>query len=182
MMNQLFVALRHDLLDPNTPIGVTFYGLMFLGIAIVLRIFVRRAVKHIEAHLSDATGLRFASALAQVLIFLVGFILYAHVVPGLRTLGTALLAGASVVSLVLGFAAQNTLGNLIAGLSLVLYRPVRIGDTLQLTTPKGLATATVEMVSLGYTILRETDDHEIIVPNSVMMTSVVIRVGGQKAY
>lgn len=178
-MNQLLTALHHNLLNPNDPIGVTFYGLMFFGIATVLRVFVRRTEKHIEVHLSDATGLRFASALTQVLIFLIAFILYAHVVPGLRALGTALLAGASVVSLVVGLAAQNTLGNLIAGLSLVLYRPVRIGDTLQLTTPKGLSTATVEMVSLGYTILRETDNSEIIVPNSLMMSSVVVRVRGE---
>lgn len=80
------------------------------------------------------------------------------------------------MSVVLGLAAQNTLGNLVAGLSLVLYRPIKIGDSVQLTTPKGLVTATVELLTLGYTILRDDDQHQILVPNSVMMSSVVIRL------
>jgi small-conductance mechanosensitive channel len=78
---------------------------------------------------------------------------------------------------VVGLAARNTLGNLIAGLSLVLYRPVRVGDTVQLNSPKGLLTAAVERVTLGYTFLRDTEEKEVIVPNSVMASSVVIRLG-----
>lgn len=81
-----------------------------------------------------------------------------------------------MVSVVLGLAAQNTLGNLIAGMSLVLYRPIRVGDSVQLTTPRGLTTAAVEQVSLGYTLLRATDGGEVIVPNSLMISSVVIRL------
>jgi small-conductance mechanosensitive channel len=103
-------------------------------------------------------------------------VLYAHLVPELRALGTALLAEVSVVSVVFGLAAQNTLGNLIAGLSLVLYRPVRVGDTVQLNSPKGMITATVETVSLGYTVLRDMEMNAVIVPNSVMVNSIVIRL------
>jgi small-conductance mechanosensitive channel len=58
----------------------------------------------------------------------------------------------------------------------VLYRPIRVGDKVLLASPKGLITATVENVSLGYTVLRDTDGHEVIVPNSVMVTSIVIRI------
>jgi small-conductance mechanosensitive channel len=112
---------------------------------------------------------------------LASFLIYAHLIPELRALGTALLAGVSVVSVVLGLAAQSTLGNLVAGVSLVLYRPVRVGDSVQLNSPKGLITATVERVSLGYTVLRDADSSEIIVPNSVMAGSVVIRIRGTHA-
>jgi hypothetical protein len=35
---------------------------------------------------------------------------------------------------------------------------------------------TVEIVSLGYTVLRDTEEHEVIIPNSVMASSVVIRL------
>ena len=93
-----------------------------------------------------------------------------------RFLGTALLTGVSVVSVVLGLAAQNTLGNLIAGLSLVLYRPFKVGDVLQVNTPRGVVTATVEQLALGYTSLRDADQQQVIVPNSVLAGSVVVRV------
>jgi small conductance mechanosensitive channel len=50
-------------------------------------------------------------------------LIYVHLIPTLRHVGTALLASAGVISLVVGIAAQNTLGQLIAGLALLFYRP-----------------------------------------------------------
>ncbi len=176
-MDHLLEAVQQDLFDPRTLIGAVSLGIVFFAAATALAVLVRRAARQVQAHLSDVTGLSFASALGQVLAYLVGFVLYAHLVPELRALGTALLAGVSVVSVVLGLAAQNTLGNLVAGLSLVLYRPIRVDDNIQLNTPKGLVTATVELISLGYTILRDAEQHQILVPNNVMMSSVVIRLG-----
>jgi small-conductance mechanosensitive channel len=58
----------------------------------------------------------------------------------------------------------------------VLYRPFRIGDKIQISTPGGVKVATVTDISLGYTALRETGQEEIIVPNSVMGSSVIIRL------
>jgi small-conductance mechanosensitive channel len=164
------------LFDPQSLLGAVALAVTFLLLATALAALVRRAARRIEPHLSDVTGLAFASGLGQVLAYVIAFVLYAHLVPALRALGTALLAGVSVVSVVIGLAAQNTLSNLIAGLSLVLYRPVRVGDQVQLTTPTGLATATVELLSLGYTTLRDGDGNQILVPNSVMMSTVVIRL------
>jgi small-conductance mechanosensitive channel len=80
-----------------------------------------------------------------------------------------------VVSVVFGLAAQSTLSNVVAGFSLVLYRPIRVGDYIQLNTPKGLLTATVKQISLGYTILLDADKDNIFVPNSLMMSTIVIR-------
>ena len=136
-MDSLFDAIRKDLLDPKSLIGALFYGVVFFGLATGLAVIIRRTARRVEPRLSDVTGFRFVSAFAQLLSYLVGFILYAHLIPELRALGTALLAGASVVSIVVGLAAQNTLGNLVAGLSLVLYRPIRVGDNVQMNSPSG---------------------------------------------
>ncbi len=73
--------------------------------------------------------------------------------PSLRSLETALLTGASVASIVVGLAAQNTLGSLIAGVSLLLYRPFEVGDRAQIAAPTGVETGVVERLTLGYTIL-----------------------------
>ncbi len=175
-MSHLLDTIKSDLFDPKTLVGAVFFGVLFLIAASAFAAVIRRAAQRIKVHLTDKTGLDFASALMQLLAYLVGFVLYAHLIPELRSLGNALLAGAGIVSVVLGLAAQNTLANLIAGLSLVLYRPIRIGDSVQLSTPRGLVTASVEMLSLGYTILRDADQNEIMVPNSVMMSNIVIRV------
>ncbi len=169
-------AILKDLLNRRTVPGlVAFAAIIFVAATLVV-LFIRRTARQVTAHLTDVTAVRFISALAQVLTYLIAFVLYAHLVPELRALGTALLAGVSVASVVVGLAAQNTLGNLIAGLSLVLYRPISVGDRLQLNSPKGVISATVEAVSLGFTVLRDDDQHEVIVPNTVMGSSTVIRL------
>jgi len=175
-MEHVLSVIRQDLLNPKTLAGALFYGAIFLGIASVVALAIRRTARRVEPRLTDVTGARFGSALGQVLAYLVGFILYAHLIPDLRALGTALLAGVSVVSLVVGLAAQNTLGNLVAGFSLVLYRPIRVGDDVELSTPKGMLRATVHVISLGFTVLRDAEGNEVIVPNSLMMSSILIRV------
>jgi small-conductance mechanosensitive channel len=59
----------------------------------------------------------------------------------------------------------------------VLYRPISVGDNIRVGSHKGLLTAKVVLISLGYTELIDSEKHEVIVPNSVMMSCVVIRLG-----
>jgi small-conductance mechanosensitive channel len=162
--------------DPKNLAGALFYAIVFLAAALfagrLARLFARRSARH----LSDVTALNYVAQLLQVAVFLIALILYAHLIPALRAMGTALLAGVSVASVVVGLAAQNTLSNLVAGFSLLLYRPFHIGDRVQLATPRGVSIGTVTSLSLGYTILTDPDGHEIIVPNSVMVSQVIIRL------
>jgi small-conductance mechanosensitive channel len=172
-------ALLHDIFDPSGPWRAAALGVVFLAGAIItsklLRIWARRLTTHSQA-LVDPTAISFVSQLAQVICFLAAIIIYAHLVPALQRLGDAMLASAGVASLVVGLAAQNTLGNLIAGFSLLLYRPFVIGDVLTLATPTGKETGTVKEFSLGHTTLITEDGRSIIVPNSTMASTILIRV------
>ncbi|WP_081821714.1 mechanosensitive ion channel family protein [Achromobacter sp. DH1f] len=163
-------------LSPHSALGALLIGALILSVVIFVVLLIRRSAKHVALHLSDTTALQFISEFAQLLVFVLGFILYAHLIPELRSLGTALLTGVSVVSVVVGMAAQTTLGNIIAGFSLVLYRQVRVGDTIQLNSPLGVVTAKVEIISLGFTQLINSDGHDLVVPNSVMMANTIIRI------
>ncbi|WP_447777912.1 mechanosensitive ion channel domain-containing protein [Variovorax boronicumulans] len=171
-----------DMLNPRSLVGAIFLGAIVFALASTVVVFVRRSARRVGEHLSDVTALRFVSAFAQVLVYLIGFVLYAHVVPELRALGTALLAGASVVSVVVGLAAKDTLGNLVAGFSLVLYRQIRVGDTIRLASPLGVISAKVQIISLGFTVLVDEEKHEVIVPNNIMMGSTIIRVGREPGH
>ena len=90
--------------------------------------------------------------------------------------GAASLTSIGMISLIVGFAAQNTLGSLIAGLSLLLYRPFKLGDRLQVIAPTGLETGTVESLTLGYTLLKTDDNRRVVVPNSVMASQTNINL------
>jgi len=173
-------SLVRSLFDPATAYGALVYALAFFLAAWVMTRFVRAAVR--RAHLRhsagriDWTAVSFVERLAEIFIYLAALTLYAHLIPALSHLGTALLAGVGVASVVLGLAAQQTLGNLAAGIALLLYRPFRVGDRVQIITPSGLETGTVENLTLGYTILRTFDNRRVVVPNSVMSTQVTINL------
>ena len=77
---------------------------------------------------------------------------------------------------------QSTLGNLVAGVSITIYRPFRLGDTLQLAAPTGTEIGTVELISLGYTTLRAPAGHLIVVPNSVAASQVILNLNSNTSY
>jgi small conductance mechanosensitive channel len=169
-----------EVLDPTTFHGALVYAAMFLVAATIvaraLKISVKRLLLQADHAALDRTGIEFLTQLGQVLTYLCALVLYAHLIPVLRQLGTALLAGASVASVVIGLAAQNTLGNVIAGFAILFYRPIRIGDRVQVTGPSGPLTGTIEGLSLGYTSVRADDRRKIIVPNSTMASQVTINL------
>jgi small-conductance mechanosensitive channel len=172
-------TIIHDMFDPTQPIGALVYGLLFLFAALaaakLLRLWSLKFAGHFHGVL-DPTAASFLRQLMTVSCFVGAIILYAHVVPALNHIGTALLASAGLVSLVIGLAAQTTLGNLIAGFSLLLYRPFDIGDVLTVATPTGKETGTVKEFALGHTKLLTEDGRWVIVPNSVIASNVIIRV------
>jgi small conductance mechanosensitive channel len=175
-------VLRH--LHPDTLVGALVYLLVFVLLALslsrLLGITVRSALLR-RAHL-DRTTMMFLQQVAVATIWVVMLILYAHLIPVLRSLGTALLTGASIASVVIGLAAQSTLGNLVAGVAITLYRPFRLGERLQVTAPTGTEIGTVEMLSLGYTTLRTDDGRFVVLPNSVAASQVVINLTASKAH
>jgi len=169
-----------DLPNPNTRIGAVFYGLITIVAAWLIgravNLAIHRYLDRTEKAGADPTGIRFLGKLARLGIYICAFVFYAHVIPALSKLGTSLLAGVGVASVVVGLAAQNTLGNLIAGISLVLYRPFRIGDRVQVSAPTGLETGMVISIDLGYTVLRTADQRLLVVPNSVIASQASVNL------
>jgi small-conductance mechanosensitive channel len=179
-MNELKVG-ETDLLHtfrPDSLVGALVYLLLFVLVALLLSRGIRTAVHAAMSrggHL-DRTTVNFLQQIASALIWVVMLILYAHLIPELRALGTALLAGASIASVVIGLAAQSTLGNLVAGISITIYRPFRLGDTLQIAAPTGTEIGLVEEISLGYTTLRTPDGRFVVIPNNIAASQVLLNL------
>jgi small conductance mechanosensitive channel len=172
---------EHDLLSwvkPDTVLGALAYLAIFVCIAVLLSRAVRGTVHTAMTRAGhiDRTTISFLQQITTAMIWVIALILYAHLIPVLRSMGTALLAGASVASVVIGLAAQSTLGNLVAGVAITIYRPFRLGDTLQIATPTGTDIGVVELISLGYTTLRAPDGRLIVVPNSIAASQVTINL------
>ncbi|HTV95627.1 MAG TPA: mechanosensitive ion channel family protein [Steroidobacteraceae bacterium] len=185
-MNDVKVG-EHDivsLIRPDTLIGAIAYLVIFVVIALILSRLLRTAVHAslTRADHVDRTTVSFLQQILTALIWVVMLTLYAHLIPVLNSLGTALLTGVSVASVVIGLAAQSTLGNLVAGVSITIYRPFRLGDTLQVAAPTGTEIGVVELISLGYTTLRAPAGHLIVVPNSVAASQVTINLNSNATF
>jgi small conductance mechanosensitive channel len=169
-----------NLFNPSTIEGAVFFAVFLLVCSLFLTRMMRLAVdrglaRGSRVHL-DKTRIKFISQLAQIIVYIVTFFIYAHLIPGLSNFGNAGLASVGVISVVAGMAAQNTLGNLIAGISLLIYRPFNVGDRLQVAAPTGLETGQIESLSLGYTIIKTDDNRRVVIPNSIMASQTTINM------
>jgi len=168
------------LTDPRTFFGAILYALVFLFFAWLFgrasNLAVKRLLVKDKHNRIDRTAIKFLAQFAQFGVYIFAFISYAHLIPALRGLGTAWLASVGVISVIIGLAAQNTLGNLIAGISLLIYRPFNVGDRLQVSAPTGLETGMVESLNLGYTLLRTDDNRHVVIPNSIMASQTTINL------
>jgi small conductance mechanosensitive channel len=176
----LNALLPIEFIKPGTLFGALFYALVFLLAAWLgaraLRLSVAKLLRRDKHRGIDHTVAFFLVQLAQIGIYLLALIFYAHLIPALHNVGTVLLTSAGVASVVIGLAAQNTLGNVIAGISLLLYRPFVVGDRVQVSAPTGLEIGVVESLTLGYTTLKTYDNRRVVVPNSAMASQVTINL------
>lgn len=99
-------------------------------------------------------------------------ILVALRIAGLKP--ETLAVGGAVTAVLFGLAAQQTIGNLIAGTVLLSARPFRVGDRIRLHSgmAAGRIEGTVAGLGLLYTIMRRGGD-PILVPNSLVLNSAV---------
>lgn len=79
-----------------------------------------------------------------------------------RAIGASLFASAGVLSLVVGLAAQSSLGNLFAGVQIAFTDALRVGDVVVVNGQFG----NVEEITLTYVVLRVWDDRRIVLPST----------------
>ena len=118
---------------------------------------------------STKTRLRF---LRRVLILVVVLVVVALVLAQfteLQRLATGILASTAVAAAIIGLAAQQTLGNLIAGVQIAISQPIKIGDRITFEEIEGRVTD----VTLSYTYVDPGDESTFVIPNSMLLEGVV---------
>ncbi len=93
-----------------------------------------------------------------VVVFTVAFILMTF--PEVKQIGVTILASAGIIGIVIGFAAQKTLGNLIAGIQIAIAQPIRLDDVVIVENEWGK----IEEITLTYVVVRIWDLRSLIVP------------------
>ena len=115
------------------------------------------------------TRLRFIRRLVTASIIVLGVAAALSQFTGLSRLATSLLASGAIAAAVVGFAARQTLANVIAGMMLAVSQPLRVGDWVTFEEAYGQ----VEDVRLNYTVLRTPGGQRVIIPNEKLATGVL---------
>ena len=100
--------------------------------------------------------------LTQSIIVVVGIVAIIGTFEVARQAMTTVLASAGVISVIFGLAAQQTLGNVFAGLQLAFTDAIRVGDVV--VAGDKHETGSVEEITLSYVVVRIWDERRLIIP------------------
>ncbi len=152
----------------------------FSSLVIILAIVATRALRLLMKRLmhrdvdnptEDLTRLRFLNNAISVVIWFVAIGLIVYSVPRLRAVAITLFAGAGILVAIIGFAAQAAFANIISGIFIVMSRPFRVGDLINIGE---IHQGFVHDITLRHTVIRDFQNRRIIIPNSTVGNAEIL--------
>ena len=131
-------------------------------IFIVLKLMQHFLKKWLEGNL------RIFYRLIYVLVIVIGVMVVMMTIDPLRDIGYAILASSGIAAVILGLAAQQTLGNLFSGISISIGKPFLVGEYVELLNTNPPVAGTVKEITLRHTKITDTSNKIIVVPNSIL--------------
>lgn len=136
---------------------------------LILALFIKKCILRIpQKTKSKKYILKLIADFTKVAIIILG------VITALATIGlnmTAIIASLGLTGFAFGFAFQDSLSNLLAGLMILFYQPYTVGNNIEIENHKGEVTE----INLRYTILK-SGDNKVLIPNSKMLNvSLVLK-------
>jgi small-conductance mechanosensitive channel len=118
---------------------------------------------------STKTRLRFLRRLLILVVFLVLLAIALSQFTELKRLAAGILASTAVLAAIIGFAAQHTIANMVAGVQLAISQPIKIGDRIEFDEVSGRVTD----MTLSYTYVSPGDGTTVAIPNQLLVEGVI---------
>ena len=151
-----------------TAAGSVLGAVAILLMGWILSAWVQRRIVQLSKknrHLDDMLFEFLASIMRYVIMgFTVMFVLNTF---GVKTTSVVAIIGAA--GLAIGLALQGTLSNVAAGVMLILFRPIKIGDFVEVAGKMG----TVKEISLNFTEMADVSNVQVIVPNAQVWGNII---------
>lgn len=135
----------------------------------MLQNHIPRIVNRVEVRMDQTMQLMIRRIISAA-IYLIGLMLVILQVPQLHSVAAAMLAGAGIAGLAIGYAAKDSLSNFTSGIFIAIFQPFRVGDLVEFRKEYGQ----IEDLTLRHTVIRTADNRRIIVPNSIMSNEPII--------
>ena len=143
-------------------------GGVLLATLVVARLVDRRMARR-DLPAAAVTRYRILRRSVITAIIFVGLLSALLVIPQVRAVAAGILASSAVIGIVVGFAAQKTIGNFIAGLLIAFSQPIRLGDHVEIEGQMGV----VEEIGLTYTFIRVEDNDRLVIPNERIASDTI---------
>ena len=157
-----------------------FYALVIVLLAVPVKDFLMIVLEYFQKVVAPRTDTKIDNIIFDLLYQFAGIIIYVTaILLALDRLGINVMpfvAGAGVAGIAVGFAAKDTLSNLIAGVLLIIDRPFEMGDRIEVwSAPRGSSTwGDVVDIGLRATKIKTTDNIVIVIPNNEIMKRDII--------
>src|SRR4051812_37736401 len=144
--------------------------------ALVLAWLLDRALRRVYASRPQAlrdqkldTRLQFLRRLVETAIIVAGLLIALSQFAALDQIAASLLASGAIVAAIIGFAARQSIANAVAGMSLAVSQPLRIGDVITFDGETG----TVTDIRLTATYLKQASGAVVVIPNEMLAGGIL---------
>ncbi len=173
----VFYILLNELISFGGPFARWLYAILLIVVVSAIAFFIMRFIDSFmvyvaenkigsvdaEEHEDARMKLTYISVARRIVTFVVIIVAASIILSQFRSLeklGISMLASAGLATVILGIAAQSTLGNIIAGIQIAITRPARIGDVVIMDDEWGY----VEDIRFTYMIVRTWDLRRLVIP------------------
>lgn len=156
-----------------------YYTVLIVGtfaVATILTLILRKSLglfilRYSVKLKTDPTNYAFLKNSVGFIIYCIAIFFIFMKIPYLKSLGTALFAGAGIFAAIIGFASQKAFANIVSGIFILIFKPFRVNDTIEfLDSTKGV----VEEITLRHTIIRNYENRRMIIPNGNISNETII--------
>jgi small conductance mechanosensitive channel len=144
-------------------------GVVILLTFVLAKLIDRALVRRLQLSPDAMTRYSVIRRTLVAAVVAIGVLSALLVIPQIEAVASTILASSAVIALIIGFAAQSTLSNVVAGILIAFTQPLRLGDQVEV----GTAAGTVEEIGLIYTLLRTPDGSRYYVPNTRMASDTI---------
>lgn len=156
----------------NGLLGLLVSALVIAAVAFVLLKLNKRLYKALlRRERANPTQLVLLRRIVKIVIIALAVACVLLQIKPFQSFVWSFLASSGIVVVVLGFAAQEAMGNLVSGIFISIFKPFKLNDRIKL--PDKALEGYVEDISLRHTVIRTFENHRIVIPNSVMNTDMI---------
>ena len=167
-----------ELFDAHPTLKILIIVLAILVATVVLarllRFLLTKLIRKLgvrDTHYNGRVSHKMLVKFVVAVVYVLGIITAVNQIPRLAGTLTTILAGSGVLAVIIGFAAQESFGNLISGVFLTLFKPFDVGD--RVTLPEKDITGYVEDITLRHTVIRTLTGTRALIPNAIMGSAIV---------